>query len=150
MDLTRTELLEVALDVLEADRGALPAGMDGRVVEAALARRRPALHVGWATPPSESSPHAAFITTVAELGQLLGALAPADWARQTQVDGGASVRDLVLHLVGVERYVLGQLGRRVPIDAPRAEDHFPVLRRAAADLGRARTTPRSPGRGGSR
>jgi uncharacterized protein (TIGR03083 family) len=74
------------------------------------------------------------MTTAAELGQLLGNLTPEDWARRTQVADGASVRDLVMHLVGVERYVLGQLGRRAPIDAPRAEDHFPVLRRAAADL----------------
>src|SRR6476619_6274303 len=104
MDLTRTELVEVALDVLESNRAELPDGMDGRVVEAALSRRRPAIHLGWAAPPSELSPHAAFITTAAELGRLLGNLSPADWAQLTQVDGGASVRDVVMHLVGVERY----------------------------------------------
>ena len=44
------------------------------------------------------------------------------------------MRDLVLHLVGVERYMLGQLGRRPSIAADRPDDHFPVLRAAAADL----------------
>ena len=35
--------------------------------------------------------------------------------RPTDVAGRVSVRDLVLHLVGVERYMLGQLGRREPL-----------------------------------
>jgi uncharacterized protein (TIGR03083 family) len=44
------------------------------------------------------------------------------------------VRDLVAHLVGVERYVLGQLGAGPRFDAPTRDDHYPVSGAAAADL----------------
>jgi uncharacterized protein (TIGR03083 family) len=47
---------------------------------------------------------------------------------------GASVHDLVVHLVGVERYVLGQLGRRPALDAPRRQDHWPITTRAGAEV----------------
>jgi uncharacterized protein (TIGR03083 family) len=134
MDLTRTELVEIGLDALAAEPTELPTGMQDRILAAALASRPPAADPGWDTDGSDLSPQAAFVTTAAELFQLLDTLTPAAWTRPTSVGGGASVRDLVQHLVGVERYLLGQLGRRTPIDAPRPEDHFPVLRAAAADL----------------
>jgi uncharacterized protein (TIGR03083 family) len=134
MDLTRTELLELGLDALATDTAELPSGMGTRILGAALAAARPRIHPGWAVAGAELTSHAAFIATAAELGRLLDGLTAEEWARPTQVAGGASVRDLALHLVGVERYLLGQLGRRPPIDAPRPEDHFEVLRRAAADL----------------
>jgi uncharacterized protein (TIGR03083 family) len=44
------------------------------------------------------------------------------------------VRGLVVHLVGVERYGLGQLGVAVRIDAPRRADHVPATVAAAADV----------------
>jgi uncharacterized protein (TIGR03083 family) len=44
------------------------------------------------------------------------------------------VRDLVEHLVGMERYLLGQLGRRPRLVADRREDHWPATRLAVADL----------------
>jgi uncharacterized protein (TIGR03083 family) len=138
MELTRRELLEIGVDALAGDRtDLLPPGMSGRVLGAALARPRPTIHPAWDTGRVEMSAHSAYMTTAAELAEMLGSLVPDDWAEQTDVGDGASVRDVVMHLVGVERYVLGQLGRRAPIDAPRAEDHFPVLRQATADLDRA-------------
>jgi uncharacterized protein (TIGR03083 family) len=134
MDLTRNELLDVGLDAIAAAPTDLPTGMRARILGAAMARPRPTIHPGWAAADGELTSHRAFITTAAELGRLLETLEPDAWRLPTRVAGGASVRDLVMHLVGVERYLLGQLGHRVPIEAPRPEDHFPVLRRAAADL----------------
>jgi uncharacterized protein (TIGR03083 family) len=134
MDLTRTPLIELGLDLIEAAGTDVPAGMHDRILAAAMDATRPTIHAAWASAPGELSSHAAFITTASELGDLLGALAHDDWTRRTEVDGGASVRDLVQHLVGVERYLLGQLGRRDPIAAPTVADHFPVLRRASSDL----------------
>jgi uncharacterized protein (TIGR03083 family) len=134
MDLTRAELLDLGWDALAADPEDLPRGMGSRVLGAALARPRPRLADGWAAANGDLSSHTAFITTAAELCRLLVSLDDDDWTARTGVGGGASVRDLVLHLIGVERYVQGQLGRRPAIDAPRPEDHFPVLRAAAADL----------------
>src|SRR5262249_19119268 len=48
--------------------------------------------------------------------------------------GGQTVHDMAVHLVGVERYVLGQLGARAPFDAPSRGDHTPVTRQAALEL----------------
>ncbi|MBV9950310.1 MAG: maleylpyruvate isomerase family mycothiol-dependent enzyme [Acidimicrobiia bacterium] len=136
--MSTSELVDVGLDAMSADPAELPAAMSARILGAAQATGRPARHSGWATDDGQLTSHATFITTVAELSQLLSTLAPADWMQPTEVAGGMSVRDLVLHLVGVERYLLGQLGRADTIDAPTVEHHFPVLHAAAsADLGGA-------------
>lgn len=134
MDLTRTELVDIGLDALTADPVELPLGMGDRVRDAAVARRRPTMHAGWLTVDGELSAHGAFVTTAAELWQLLDTLSPEEWEQATEVAGGVTVRELVVHLVGVERYMLGQLGRRPGIDAPRRDDHFPVSSDVAADL----------------
>jgi uncharacterized protein (TIGR03083 family) len=127
MDLTRPELLDVGLDVLEAD--GVPTDLRARVLDAASAR--PVAHAAWAAGDDGRAALDALTSTAADLGGLLQHLAGDEWDRPTELQG-ASVRDVVLHLVGVERYLLGQLARRPAIDAPRAEDHFPVLRAAAA------------------
>ena len=129
MDLTRTELLDVGFDAL-ADDSRLPVGLGDRIAAATTAVR-PARHPEWA---NAGGAQAAFLATAVGLRQLLDSLTPDEWTRLTDVAGGVSVRDLVLHLVGVERYLLGQLGRRSRIDAPRPEDHYGALRAAATDL----------------
>jgi len=92
-------------------------------------------HPGWIDADgAQLSALSAFITTAAELGDLLETLAVDDWTRSTPVEG-VNVRTLVEHLVGVERYVLGQLGRRPPLEAPRREDHWLLATMLAADLG---------------
>ena len=132
MDLTRSELLDIGLDLLETDD--VPTDLGPRVLDAARARPRPVAHRAWAAGLDDRlSPLDALTATAAELGGLLHNVSDDEWERPTEVQG-AAVRDVVLHLVGVERYMLGQLGLRPPIDAPRPEDHFPVLRDAAADL----------------
>jgi uncharacterized protein (TIGR03083 family) len=138
MDMNTSELVDVGLDAVSAGATELPIAMSTRILDAAKATGRPARHTGWSAADGELTAHDAFITTVAELSQLLSTLAPDDWMQRTDVAGGTPVRDLVLHLVGVERYLLGQLGRAATIDAPTVEHHFPVLHAAAAaDLGAA-------------
>jgi uncharacterized protein (TIGR03083 family) len=125
MDLSQHELLDVGLDAVEVDTIDVPGGMQRRLLDA----------VG----PTEVAPwpsRAAFMRTAAELGHLLDTLTPDDWPRPTAV-ARSSVRDLVAHLVGVERYVHGQLGAGPRLHAPTRDDHYPVTGAAAADLGGA-------------
>jgi len=134
MDLTTRELLELGLDTVEADASDVPSGLREQVLGAAANRIRPALHPAWADAKGGGiSPHAAFIKTAAELATMLDTLTADDWSFPTGVEG-ASVNELVAHLVGVERYVLGQLGRGPSFSAPRREDHYPVTQHAAADV----------------
>ncbi len=131
MDVTTAELLEVAFEVVEAGAPPVPSDVGERVLAVAVAAR-PARHPGWGT--AASGPLDAFLQTAAELARLLGPLAPADWSRPTRALGAPTVRELMVHLVGVEWYVLGQLGARPALDAPTRELHAPVTREAAAEL----------------
>ena len=141
MDLTTSELVEIGIDAATTERTD-PASETSRrrILGAARPKGRPPMHPGWAGGAGDLTTHAAFITTAAELYAAARRRSrDDDWTRPTDVAGRVSVRDLVLHLVGVERYMLGQLGRREPLDAPTPADHFPVLRSAAADLESAET-----------
>jgi uncharacterized protein (TIGR03083 family) len=134
MDLTTSQLIELGLDAVESDTADVPPDLRARVLQTASGRVRPALHPGWAaTGDGGVAPHRAFIKTAAELSTMLDNLSPEEWSAPTTV-GGTTVRELVAHLVGVERYVLGQLGSGPSFSAPRREDHFPVSQDAAADL----------------
>jgi uncharacterized protein (TIGR03083 family) len=134
MDLTTEELLHIALDSAELAGGRAPSGLATRVLDAASAARRP--HgADWATPGAPTTALDAFTRTASDLGDLLASLSPPEWEARTALDGGhVQVRDLVRHLAGVERYVLGQLGRLAALPAPRREDHWPVTMSASADL----------------
>ena len=136
-DPRRSELLEMALDSAACDDEATPGALWNRIAvgndhEPGGPRRR--RHPGWAhAVVSGTSPLDAFTATAAELGTLFDSLASVDWARPTRMEQTA-VRDVAQHLAGVERYLLGQLGRRSPLEANRREDHWPVARQASADL----------------
>jgi len=131
MDLTIEQLLRVAFDAVESDPRDLPAGLEARVLAHSLDGPKSLRHLGWRSAEgAELDSLGAYIRTAAELADLLDALDAGDWTRQTRVDH-ATVRDVVVHLLGVERYVLGQLGRRPRLDAPRREDHWPVSKQAA-------------------
>jgi uncharacterized protein (TIGR03083 family) len=138
MDLTTDQLLRVAFDVAEADDADLPGGMGERVLAHTTAGPKTVQHPAWTAPDGRLTSLRAFISTACELADLLDGLSPDEWARVSRVDG-ATVRDVVEHLVGVEHYVLGQLGRRPRLDAPRREDHWRVAMRAAAELAGAPT-----------
>jgi len=133
MDLTTRELLDLGLDAVAADAPAASSALRQRVLGASTTGSRPLLHSGWAALDGPISPLGAFIKTASEFATMLDSFGLDDWSRPTSVEG-ASVRELVAHLVGVERYVLGQLGRRPKLLAPTREDHFPVTREAAADM----------------
>ena len=130
MDLSQHELIDLGLDAVEVDGADLPVGLRARLFEA-----MPDVAADPAPWPSRS----AFMRTAAELGHLLDTLTSDDWDAPTAV-AGSSVRDLVTHLVGVERYVLGQLGAGPRLDAPTRDDHYPVSGAAAADTANAGTT----------
>jgi uncharacterized protein (TIGR03083 family) len=134
MDLNTDELLAIAFDAVTAKASDLPVGLESRILDAALGPARPPQHPGWTDPDRAGRPSLrAFITTASELATLLHQLAPDQWSRTTRIEG-ARVRDLVEHMVGVERYVLGCLGRRPTLEAPRREDHWPVSKQAAAGV----------------
>jgi len=128
------QLLQIAFDAVTTGSPGPPPDLEARLRDRALAGPKPVRHLSWGE-PVETRPDSlrAFTRTASELGELLDALAPADWSRTTRIDG-ATVRDVVEHMVGVERYVLGCIDRRPRLDAPRREDHRPVSRRAAAGL----------------
>ena len=134
MDLTTDELLRVAFDAVTEDRAEISGALGTRVLAGAVAGDKAPQHPGWADPEGDRpSSLRAFITTAAELAALLDTLAPEDWPRATRVQD-VTVRKLVEHLVGAERYLLGQIGRRPGYDAPTREDHWPVTRLAVTDL----------------
>jgi len=132
MDLTTDQLLRVAFDIAAAEPSDLPEGLEARVLARARAST-PMRHPAWSDDGAPLGSLDAFIQTAVELADLLDHLGPTDWERTTRVDD-VSVRGVIEHLVGVERYVLGQLGRRTPLDAPRRADHWPVTNAAALDL----------------
>lgn len=138
MDLSRESLVELALDSAAAGADGPPAGLWQRVTDvttkAPPGTGAPTRHPGWARPEVAGiAPLDAFADTAAEFGQLLDSLDAGDWERRTRVEG-ARVRQLAEHLVGMERYLLGQLGRRDALVADRREDHWAVTRAASADL----------------
>ena len=127
-DPTTEALVELALDVLADDDAAVPARVGTRLLERTGAVRAN----GWDTGEATNA-LAVFIRTAAELSALLDGLDADDWLRSTRVQG-ESVAELVQHLVGMERYALGQLGQRAAFDAPRPEDHHPATLHAARDV----------------
>ena len=131
--LSYDQLLQIAVDAAAVDDAAVPARVLQRVVSES-AGAGPTRHAGWADPDGDTlSALTAFVTTAAELGDLLDTLSTEDWTETTPVEG-ATVRDIVEHLVSVERYVLGQLDRRLRLDAPRREDHWMLAAMAAVDM----------------
>jgi uncharacterized protein (TIGR03083 family) len=127
-------LLRLAFDAVSARPAEMPPGLEAATLARAQdsgARRR---HDGWSPPaPSAITSLTAFLRTAAEVGELLDGLGPDDWRATTAVED-ATVRGLVEHMVGVERYVLGCLDRRPRLEAPRRQDHWPVSQEAAAGV----------------
>lgn len=145
----------LALDALEADEqadaelriGTFPPGLADAVATLAedavadppaalraetLARaasRRPAGRPVGAVQPCR--PAEAFDRTVADLDRLLSSLTDAEWNAPAHPDHGR-VRDLVAHLVGVERLVLRWLVADGPV--PELPDHVAATRPMVAQL----------------
>ncbi len=135
MDLNEDQLLDIAFDAALSGVGDLPPRVWDAISAGQRAghTRKPLQHAAWEQPDGRTSPLSAFIDTAAEFGGLLDSLTAHDWERRTRIDG-IGVRDLAEHLVGMDRYLLGQLGRRPAFSADRREDHWPATRAAGADL----------------
>jgi uncharacterized protein (TIGR03083 family) len=133
MDLNLNELLDVGFDVLTADDIDVPPDLGDRVLTASLAQPRASMHADWDAGNDELTVLGALSRTAAELSALLDGLEPAEWTMPTKVQED-TVHGLVVHLVGVERYMLGQLGRRPEASAPTREEHSTVTRALAADM----------------
>ncbi|MBO0728138.1 MAG: maleylpyruvate isomerase family mycothiol-dependent enzyme [Acidimicrobiaceae bacterium] len=94
----------------------------------AASRRPPGRPVGAAQP---CTPAVAFDRTVEDLKHLLGSLTDAEWNAPAHAEYGR-VRDLLAHLVGVERLVLRWLD---PQDTdPELPDHVAATRPVIAEL----------------
>jgi uncharacterized protein (TIGR03083 family) len=135
MDLSRDDLVTLGLDAADAADLVPGPELERRIAAVATSggggTRR---HELWTSQGPYRLGHLdAFVTTAAEFGALLDTLEPREWAQRTRVEG-TEIRDLVEHLVGMERYLLGQLGRGPTFAADRREDHWPATRRAAADM----------------
>lgn len=134
MDLNHETLLQLAADAAEAgaEQGASRTwqALEDRVLSANRGAPR---HADWSQAEQAGiSPLDAFIDTAADFGSLLDSLYAEQWQLRTRVEGTV-IRNLVQHLVGMERYVLGQLGRGAMYAADQKEDHWPVTTQAAAD-----------------
>jgi len=131
MDLTDRQLLDLALDAAESALDSVPSGLEASILDRSITTLRPPRHQGWDGDDGHRlSSLSAFIRTASELGDLLDTLTADELAAATRLPG-AAVHDIVEHLVGVERYVLGQLGRRPRLDAPTREQHWAIAKQAA-------------------
>lgn len=108
-----------------------PPGLRSGTLARAAARRPPGRPLGAVQP---CDPAVAFDRTVDDLNRLLGSLSGAEWTAPAHAEHGR-VRDLVAHLVGVERLVLRWLD---PGDAvPNLPDHVAATRPVVAELAHA-------------
>jgi uncharacterized protein (TIGR03083 family) len=99
-----------------------------------MSRRAPGRPIDAAQP---CEPAVAFDRTVEDLNNLLGTLSDAEWDAPAHAEHGR-VRDLVAHLVGVERLVLRWLDPHDTV--PELPDHVAATRAVIAEL--ADTDPR--------
>jgi uncharacterized protein (TIGR03083 family) len=131
MDVTPQDLVDLAFDAAETDGLAVPPALRARALGAAVAAAPPRMHPAWSADGLSSL--STFLRTASELGDLLDGLDDGEWERPTRV-ADLTVCRLLQHLVGVERYLLGQLGRRPARTIERRADHLPVALADALDL----------------
>ncbi len=129
-----TDLAEAIALLAEATVTDPPPQLRSATLARAASRRPPGRSVGAA---QLCEPAVAFDRTVEDLNQLLGSLTDADWNAPAHAEHGR-VRDLVAHLVGVERLVLRWLDPQDTV--PDLPDHVAATRPVVAEL--ADTDPR--------
>ena len=115
-----------------------PPGLRAATLARAMSRRPPGRPIDAAQP---CEPAVAFDRTVEDLNNLLGTLTDAEWNAPAHAEHGR-VRDLVAHLVGVERLVLRWLDPQDTV--PDLPDHVAATRAVIAEL--ADTDPRDVAR----
>jgi uncharacterized protein (TIGR03083 family) len=107
-----------------------PASLRDRTLDRARRRRPADRPVGGAV---ACSPGEAYERTVAEFAAVLAELGPAEWTAAAHEEHG-TVRDLVAHLVGVERLCLGWLDAAAPPPVDPHLDHVSATRPAVVEL----------------
>jgi len=118
-----------APDVVEHGEEPPPA-LRGGTLARALSGRRPGRPVDAV---AACAPSAGFDRTVADLAALLRSLAAPEWEAPAHAEHGR-VRDVVAHLIGVERLVLRWLGTGPAAQDPVAPDHVAATRPVLAEL----------------
>lgn len=108
-----------------------PADLRAAMLRRALGRRAPGRPVDGAVP---CAPPEAFLRTVADLQQLLDSLSGAEWDAPAHPEHGR-VRDLVAHLVGMERLAARWLDPGD--DVPELLDHVAATQPVVAELAAA-------------
>ena len=120
--------LDAAALLAEETVTAAPSQLRAEVLAQASQRRAPGRPVDAAEPVA---PVVAFERTVEDLKRLLDSLTDAEWSAAAHADHGR-VRDLVAHLVGVERLVLRWLDPAD--DVPELPDHIAATRTVINEL----------------
>lgn len=126
--------LDAAALLAEETVTAPPADLRDNVLALATSRRQPGRPVDAAQP---CPPSVAFARTVEDLHDLLGSLTGSEWDEHAHADHGR-VRDLVAHLVGVERLVARWLDPNDTV--PDLPDHVASTRSVVASLADADPT----------
>jgi uncharacterized protein (TIGR03083 family) len=121
-------LAETSLALAELVVAEPPAGLRTAMLGRATRSRAAGRPVN-AVPPCE--PAEAFARTVADLHRLLESLTDSDWNAPAHAEHGR-VRDLVAHLVGVERLSVGWLQPNHPL--PVLPDHVAATRPVVDEL----------------
>jgi uncharacterized protein (TIGR03083 family) len=116
-----------AAALAEAVTAVPPADLRAATLAHAL-DRRPASRPVEGTQPC--SPAQAFVRTIAEFEELLRSLTPAEWDAPAHEEHGA-VRDVVAHLVGIERISARWLRNESELLLP---DHIDATRATVAEL----------------
>ena len=124
------ELTAAAAALADATELPPPPELRGRVLAEAGRRRPPGRP---AHPPAPCSPREAFERTVGDFAALLADLDADEWNRPAHDDHG-TVKDLVAHLVGVERLSVGWLDPEHPSEEGVAVDHLTATRPAIDEL----------------
>jgi uncharacterized protein (TIGR03083 family) len=125
------QLSEIAATLAEATETAPPADLRAATIAHALARRPAGRPTG---APRPCTAAAAYDRTVAEFAAMLGTLTDAEWLAAAHPEHGA-VRDVVAHLVGVERLNRRWLDPQQPdTDAEIAIEHIAATRPVVESL----------------
>jgi uncharacterized protein (TIGR03083 family) len=128
IDMLPADLAEAAALLAEKTVTDPPPELRSATLTRAVSRRPPGLPIDAAQP---CEPTVAFDRTVEDLNHLLRSLTDAEWSAPAHAEYGR-VRDLLAHLVGVERLVLRWLDPQDTV--PDLPDHVAATRPVIAEL----------------
>jgi uncharacterized protein (TIGR03083 family) len=128
------ELSDVVAALAEPAATAPPAELRGATIARALTRRPAGTPLDPAVPCTATE---AFDRTVDDFAQLLGSLSEVEWDAPAHEQHG-TVRELVAHLVGVERLCVAWLDPSAPPPVDPSVDHVTATRPVVDELTGAR------------